>query len=67
MVVDQILGNQAESLATAIELAMTPPPDGPAGHRDPLEQLAELRALHRAGAIDDTEYQIRKQRLFGQI
>lgn len=67
IVVDQILGNQAESLVATIELAMTPPPDGPAGHRDPLEELAELRALHRAGAIGDTEFQIRKQQLFGQI
>ncbi len=67
MVVDQILGNQAETLAAAITSAMAPPPDGPAGHRDPIEELAELRALHLAGAIGDTEFQIRKQQLFGQI
>ncbi len=67
LVVDQILGNQAQTLAAAMELAMAPPPDGPAGHRDPLEELAELRALHRAGAIGDAEFQIRKQQLFGQI
>lgn len=67
LVVDQILGNQAETLAAAIQMAMATPPDGPAGHRDPLEELAELRALHRAGAIEDAEFQIRKQQLFGQI
>lgn len=67
IVVDQILGNQAETLASAIELAMAPPLDGPPGHRDPLEELAELRALHRAGAVSDSEFQIRKQLLFGQI
>jgi hypothetical protein len=67
LVVDQILGNQAETLAAAIETAIAAPPDGPAGHRDPLEELAELRALHRAGVIEDAEFQIRKQQLFGQI
>jgi len=67
LVVDQILGNQAESLTTNVQLAMNPPPDGPAGHRDPLEELAELRVLHQAGAIGDAEFQIRKQQLFGQI
>ena len=35
--------------------------------RDPLEQLAELRAMHDAGLIGDAEFQARKQDLFGQI
>lgn len=65
--VDQILGNQAEVLGEAIRQATAQPPDGPAQQRDPLEQLAELRALHRAGAIADAEFEIRKQQLFGQI
>ena len=67
LLVDQILGNQAETLTTNMRLAMNPPPDGPAGHRDPLEELAALRVLHQAGAIGDAEFQIRKQQLFGQI
>jgi hypothetical protein len=66
-VVDQILGNQAETLGLGVQQAMAPPPDGPAGHRDPLEELAQLRALYRAGAISDAEFQIRKHQLFGQI
>jgi hypothetical protein len=67
VVVDQILGNQADRLATSIGQAASPPPDGPAAHRDPIEELAELRALHHAGAIGDAEFQIRKNQLFGQI
>jgi predicted component of type VI protein secretion system len=66
-IVDKILGNQAESIATGTRQAMSPPPDGPAAHRDPLEQLAELRAMHDAGLIGDAEFHARKQDLFGQI
>jgi len=66
-VVDQILGNQAETLGKSMQQGMAPPPDGPAEHRDPLEELTQLRALHRAGAISDSEFQIRKHELFGQI
>jgi len=67
LVIDQILGNQAETLGLSVRRAMAPPPDGPAAHLDPLEELAQLRALHRAGAISDAEFQIRKHQLFGQI
>lgn len=67
LLVDQILGNQADRLVTSIGQASSPPPDGPAGHQDPIEELAQLRALHQAGAIEDTEFQIRKNQLFGQI
>jgi hypothetical protein len=67
LLVDQILGNQADRLTTSIQQAASPPPDGPAAHRDPIEELAQLRALHQAGAIEDTEFQIRKNQLFGQI
>jgi hypothetical protein len=67
VVVDQILGNQAEMLVKSVQQAMSPPPDGPAENHDPLEELAQLRALHRAGAISDSEFQIRKHELFGQI
>jgi hypothetical protein len=67
LVVDQILGTQAETLTRSIDQAKQPPPDGPAKHLDPLDQLAELRALHDAGAIGDAEFMARKQDLFGQI
>lgn len=67
VVFDQILGNQAEKLVDRIRLAAAPPPDGPRPHRDPLDELAELRLLHRAGAISESEYQARKQQLYGQI
>jgi hypothetical protein len=64
---DQILGHQAETLAGQARQAAAPPPDGPAVRRDPLDELAELRLLHRAGAIGEAEYQARKKQLFGQI
>lgn len=67
LLVDQILGNQAETLTQSIKQAMKPPPDGPQQQRDPLDELAQLRALHHAGVIGDAEFQARKQELFGQI
>ena len=66
-VADQILGNQADTLTCACSRPRSPPPDGPAGGSDPLDELAELRVLHQAGAIGDAEYQARKKQLFGQI
>jgi len=67
LAVDQILGNQAGSMSDSVRLAKNPPPDGPSARRDPLDELAELRALHHAGMIGDAEFQARKQQLFGQI
>ena len=67
LVIDQILGNQADTMAESLREAMTAGPSTAAGGRDPLEELAELRILHRAGAIGEAEFQIRKQQLFGQI
>ena len=66
-VFDQMLGNQAEMLGLSVQQGTAPPPDGRAEDRDPLEELTQLRALHRAGAISDAEFQIRKHQLFGQI
>jgi hypothetical protein len=63
-VVDQILGTQGETFAEKVVQAST---DSPAPVRDPLIELAELRALHHAGAIDDAEFRIRKSHLFDQI
>jgi hypothetical protein len=65
--VDQILGKQAEWLGRSLQEALLPSSIEPKLHRDPLDELAELRALHRAGAIGDAEFQIRKHELFGQI
>lgn len=67
VVVDQVLGNQADTISAAIHRAKNPPPDGPAAKRDPIDELTELRALHHAGMIGDAEFQARKQQLFGQI
>ena len=67
MVVDQILGNQADTMAESLREAMKSGSSTAAAGRDPLEELAELRILHRAGAIGEAEFQIRKQQLFGQI
>jgi hypothetical protein len=64
VVVDQILGTQGETFAEKVVQAST---DSPAPVRDPLIELAELRALHHAGAIDDAEFRIRKSHLFDQI
>ncbi|HEY5879536.1 MAG TPA: SHOCT domain-containing protein [Nakamurella sp.] len=65
--VDQILGTQADTIAANTRAAMNPAADGPAVYRDPLEELAELRALHAAGAVSDEEFAQRKMRLMDQI
>jgi len=62
-VIDQILGTQAETFAA--NTLRPRAPDAPA--TDPLVELAELRALHQAGAIGDAEYEIRKRRLVDRI
>ena len=63
----QILGTQAETFATNIRQARQPAGDGPAAYRDPLEQLAELRALYAAGAVSEEEFAERKRRLIDEI
>lgn len=65
--VDQILGTQADTFAANTRAAMSPAGDGSAAYRDPLEELAELRALHAAGAVGDEEFAQRKIRLLDQI
>ncbi|GAA3597334.1 hypothetical protein GCM10022223_10630 [Kineosporia mesophila] len=62
LVVDQILGTQAETFA---ENTMRTPTEAPAV--DPLAALADLRARHRAGDIGDAEFETRKRQLFEQI
>lgn len=66
-VVDKILGTQAAMFVSDLTQALARPTETPARRRDPLVELAELRALHQAGVIADPEFQIRKQQLFGQI
>lgn len=65
--VDQILGTQADGFVENTRQAMNPAADGPAEYKDPLQELAELRALRAAGVIGDAEFAQRKQRLMDQI
>jgi hypothetical protein len=64
LTVDQILGTQGEMLADeareAIRGEMRPT-------RDPLEVLAELRALRDSGMISAAEYEIRKSVIWRDI
>jgi hypothetical protein len=64
LTVDQILGTQGEMLADeareAIRGEMRPA-------RDPLEVLAELRALRDSGMISAAEYEIRKSVIWRDI
>jgi hypothetical protein len=65
LTIDQILGTQGEMLADEAHEAVTggsPRPD-----RDPLEVLAELRALRDSGMISAAEYEIRKSAIWRDI
>ena len=63
-VVDQILGNQGEMLADEARGAIR----GEAQpQRDPLQVLAELRALRDSGAISAAEFEIRKSAIWRDI
>jgi len=61
--VDRILGNQGETLAERARGAMR----GDRPRRDPLELLAELRALRDSGAISQSEFDERKAAVWGDI
>jgi hypothetical protein len=64
LTVDQILGTQGEMLADEAREAI----HGEAQpQRDPLEVLAELRALRDSGMISASEYEIRKSALWRDI
>lgn len=65
-VVDQILGLQAGWMSDDITAAGRGPVAVPQD-RDPLEELAELRALHASGVVDDVEYDARKRALFRRL
>jgi Short C-terminal domain len=63
-VVDQILGTQGEMLADEAREAIR----GEARPaRDPLQVLAELRALRDSGAISAAEFEIRKSAIWRDI
>ena len=63
LIVDQILGRQGEMLAEAREAISgeTRP------ERDPLQVLAELRALRDSGMISAAEFEIRKSAIWRDI
>ena len=64
LTVDRILGTQGEMLAEDAREAIrgTPRPE-----RDPLEVLAELRALRDSGVISAAEFEIRKSAIWRDI
>ena len=64
LTVDQILGTQGEMLADEAREAIR----GEAQpQRDPLDVLAELRALRDSGMISASEYEIRKSAIWRDI
>ncbi len=63
-VVDQILGTQGDALAASVQASAGLPP---AEVRDPIQLLAELRALRDAGAISPEEFEIRKAALWDEL
>jgi hypothetical protein len=64
LTVDQILGTQGEMLADEAREAVR----GEAQpQRDPLDVLAELRALRDSGMISASEYEIRKSAIWRDI
>ena len=63
-VIDQILGTQGEMLADEARNAMR---GEVRPERDPLEVLAELRALRDSGAISAAEFEIRKSAIWRDI
>ncbi len=67
VVVDQILGIQAGWMSDDIASGGRSPGAGAPPARDPLDELAELRALHASGVVDDREYEQKKRELFGRL
>jgi hypothetical protein len=64
LTVDQILGTQGEMLADDAREAIR---GEPRPKRDPLEVLAELRALRDSGMISAAEFEIRKSAIWRDI
>lgn len=66
LTVDKILGVQGEWLADDLRTAMHGGSSS-APARDPLEVLAELRAMRDAGLVTDAEFELRKGALWRDI
>jgi predicted transcriptional regulator len=64
LTIDQILGTQGEMLAAEAREAIH---GEPRSGRDPLEVLAELRALRDSGVISAAEFEIRKSAIWRDI
>ena len=64
LTVDQILGTQGEMLADDAQEAIR---GEPRPNRDPLQVLAELRALRDSGMISAAEFEIRKSAIWRDI
>jgi len=64
LTIDQILGTQGEMLADDAREAIH---GGAPSGRDPLELLAELRALRDGGIISAAEFEIRKSEIWRDI
>ncbi len=64
LTIDQILGTQGEMLADDAREAIH---GGSRSDRDPLEVLAELRALRDSGVISPAEFEIRKSAIWREI
>jgi len=64
LTIDQILGTQGEMLADEAQEAIR---GGSRPERDPLEVLAELRALRDSGVISASEFEIRKSAIWRDI
>lgn len=64
-VVDQTLGTSASIFAEALDRQLEAPTAEV--RRDPLELLAEIRALHASGVMTDEEYAAEKARLIDRL
>jgi hypothetical protein len=64
LIIDQILGTQGEMLANEAQEAIR---GGSRPERDPLDVLAELRALRDSGVISASEFEIRKSAIWRDI
>jgi hypothetical protein len=64
LTVDRILGTQGEMLAEDAREAIS---GKPRPERDPLDVLAELRALRDSGVISAAEFEIRKSAIWRDI
>ena len=63
--VDQTLGRSADIFAEAVLRQLDPEPAE--GTKDPMQALAEIRALHDAGVMSDEEFAAEKARLLDQL